>query len=166
MPESAEATVPATITRQQVADYLGVSAARVSQLTREGVFQQGVDSKYPRHETTMAICRWLRSLAEGGREGIGEIRRKKLEQESQILGYALAREQRTMLPIAAVEKAWEHVILLCRQKLSRVGNKIAPRIPYLKSETEIENAIQADIDEATAELSRPIEYEEAAGDSP
>lgn len=150
-----------TITRQQIADYLGVSAARVSQLTREGVFQQGVDAQFDRHETTHAMCRWLRAKASDAKEGIGEIRRKKLEQESQILGYALAREQRTMLPVASVEKAWEHVILLCRQKLSRVGNKIAPRIPYLRGENEVETAIQAEVDEATAELSRPIEYEES-----
>lgn len=151
-----------TLTRQQIADYLGVSAARVSQLTREGVFSQGVDSQYDRHETTHAMCRWLRGQASEAKAGLGEIRRQKLETENQILGYALAREQRTMLPVASVEKAWEHVILLCRQKLSRIGNKVAPRIPYLRAENEIENAIQAEVDEATAELSRPIEYEEPA----
>lgn len=150
------------MSQAEIADYLQVSAARVSYMTRDGVFQQTVNGQYDRHETTHAMCRWLRGQASEAKVGLGEIRRKKLEQESQILGYALAREQRTMLPVAAVEKAWEHVILLCRQKLSRIGNKVAPRIPYLRGENECENAIQAEVDEATAELSRPIEYEEAA----
>ncbi len=148
------------ITRQQVADYMGYSAARVNQLAREGVLQQGVDSEYPRHETIHAICRYLRAQSEATKGSLSDIRRRKLEQESQILAHQLAREEGQLLKVSVVEREWSNLMLNCRQKLLRIGNKVAPRVPYLKSEAEIEAAIQAEVDEALNELSRPMDFQE------
>ena len=52
-----------------------------------------------------------------------------------------------------------NIVLLCKQRLLRIPNKVAPRLPFCKSEADMEIELQKEIDEALLELSRPPDYE-------
>ena len=79
--------------------------------------------------------------------------------ENQLLEIALAKAKGSTIPVDVVDKAWADIVMACRQKFLRLANKLAPRIPFLKSEQEIESEIQREIDEALSELSRTPEYQ-------
>ncbi len=68
--------------------------------------------------------------------------------------------RRKLLPRSEVEQHWSNLVLICRQKLLSLGNRIAPRLVYCKAEAEMQREIDAEIDAALAELARSIGHEE------
>lgn len=149
------------INRHDLGEMIGVTGQRVSAMVREGIFKQRSDGLYDLLESAKAACQWLRERNQNG--DLGALKRMKLEQEIAISKHTLEIHDRTYVRVTDVQKPYEHRILLCRQKLLRLGNKIAPRIPYLKTENEIEGAINTEIEEALRELARPVDFDTELG---
>ena len=121
--------------------------------------QSGPGGTFPRDETLRALFGWMRDRLGDGKSTVATAKAEGIELDNRIKRAQLAREERSALPVTDIERAWSHIILAARQKFLRIANKVAPRIPFLKSESEIESEIQREIDEALSELSRAPEYE-------
>ena len=141
---------PDTIARSELAELLGVTPARISQLAGDGVFKPDSKGAYPEAESLRAACRLLRDRA-----GIDDLKSQKLERQTRLLDLEISRVEGESLDAVAVEKAWINIVLLTKQRLLRIPNKVAPRLPFCKSEADMEAVLQVEIDEALLELSRP-----------
>jgi len=142
----------ATIERSELAELLGVTAPRISQLAGEGLFEPDSKGAYPAIESLKAACRLLRDRA-----GIDDLKSQKLQKQNQLLDFDIERASGQLLEAVAVERAWVNIVLLCKQRLLRIPNKVAPRLPFCKSESDMECELQKEIDEALLELSRPVD---------
>lgn len=145
-------------TNGELAELMGVARSRISHLIRDGVFSQSTDSRMPRQKNIFELVRHLQSLAKQKQSSFDdklEIARIDKELKQIELDKALNKS----LDAGAVEKAWLNIILLCKQRLLRIPNKVAPRLPFCKSEADMEHELQKEIDEALLELSRPPDYE-------
>lgn len=142
----------------ELAELLGVTRSRISHLIRDGVFTQEVDSRMPRQKNIKELASHLLALSKQKQSSFDdklEIARIDKELKQIELDKALNKS----LDAGAVEKAWVNIILLAKQRLLRVPNKVAPRLPFCKSESDMEIEIQKEIDEALLELSRAPDYE-------
>jgi phage terminase Nu1 subunit (DNA packaging protein) len=147
------------VSRQEVAELLDVSAPRVSHLVTEGILSQDERGRLERRKTMHALFSWFRNRMGEGKTSAAQAKAEGRLLENELLRLAVEKAKGGAIPAAQVDKAWEHIILLLRQKLLGIPNKIAPRMPYLKNESEIESAILAEIEDALLELSRPIDYQ-------
>ncbi len=148
---------PDTIARTELAELLGVTPPRISQLAASGVFKPDERGNYPLAESLKAACVLLRDRA-----GIDDLKSLKLEKQNRLLDYEIERASGQLLDAKEVERAWVNIILLCKQRLLRIPNKVAPRLPFCKSESDMEIEIQKEIDEALLELSRPVTANDSA----
>lgn len=142
----------ATLARSELAELLGVTPARVSQMAGDGLFFPDSKGAYPEAASLRAACRLLRDRA-----GIDDLKSAKLQKQNRLLDYEIEKASGQLLEAGAVEKAWINLVLLAKQRLLRIPNKVVPRLPFAKSEAEMEVLIQAEIDEALLELSRPAD---------
>jgi phage terminase Nu1 subunit (DNA packaging protein) len=147
----------ATIERSELAELLGVTAPRISQLAKEGIFSPDKSGNYPLVESLKAACVLLRDRA-----GIDDLKSQKLEKQNRLLDYDIERASGQLLDAKDVERAWINIILLTKQRLLRIPNKVSPRLPFCKSEADMEQEIQREVDEALLELSRPVTVGDSA----
>jgi hypothetical protein len=146
------------ISGREISELIDVSQSRVSAMLREGVITQDGRGRYARKKTLYDLFRWMRKRLGEGKSTLGELRRQRLLKQNRLLDVAVAGAERSTIPVDVADRAWATLVLACRQKFLRLANKVAPRIPFLKSEQEIETEIQREIDEALAELARPVNY--------
>jgi len=142
----------------ELAELLGVTRSRISHLIRDGVFTQEVDSRMPRQRNIKELASHLLALSKQKQSSWDDkLEISRIEKELKQI--ELDKAQNKSLDAGAVEKAWVNIILLCKQRLLRIPNKVSPRLPFCKSESDMELEIQKEIDEALLELSRAPDYE-------
>jgi hypothetical protein len=141
------------MTRAELAGLLAVTGSRVSQMSAEGIFSPNADGSYPRVASLTAAVEYLRD-----RVNLADLKEAKLQKQNQLLDFEIERASGQLLDVAAVEKAWINIVLLTKQRLLRIPNKVSPRLPFCKSESDMEAVLQAEVDEALLELSRPADY--------
>lgn len=153
------------ISGQELADIFEVGPPEISRLCASGVFEQELgrgnrEARYPRDQNIKAGVRSLKQ-----RMGEGKTLTAVLKQEREQIALerdrmALAKEQKKVLPVEVVHKAWGNLVMMCRAKFLRMPNKMAPRLAYLKSEVEIEAALSQEVEECMSELvPKEIKYE-------
>lgn len=147
-----------TIEGHEIATLLEVTPQRVSYMTRQGIIAQDGAGHYPLRETLHALFRWYRTrLGEGkSAEALENMKGKRIK--NAILEEALRRTRGETITLAEAEKVQGDLVLRAREKLLRIGNKLADQITYLGTASAIEEAIRKEIEEALGELSRPVEY--------
>ncbi len=146
------------ITETELASILDLSQPRIAQLVSAGTLTADHRGRLPRLETLKAAVAWLRSLHDEGKTLAAKTKQEKAQLEVEALRRTAAKEEASLIPIEEAFKAQQEILLLSRQKFLGLGNKLAPRIPYLKDERAIEEAINEEVREALKELSRPLEY--------
>ena len=142
----------------EIAALLGCTNANVTHVMREGVFSVDKKGNLPREEITMKIVRWLQDKARKKTTDLDD-KKEKLRIEKELLQIQLDKAKGVTLEAVEVERAWANIVQLCKGRLLRIPNKLAPRIPFCKNEREIEAEIQKEIDESLHELSRDPDYE-------
>lgn len=145
-------------TQGEIAGLLGCTNANLTHIMREGVFSVDRKGDLPREEITMKIVRWLQEKARRKTADMDD-KKEKLRIEKELLQIQLDKAKGVTLEAVEVERAWANIVQLCKSRLLRIPNKIAPRIPFCKNEREIESEIQKEIDESLHELSRAPDYE-------
>ena len=146
--------------RSEVAELLGLTVARVSQMVREGKIPQSTDESHPRVATTRAIIEHFRS-----RTDLASLKREKLAKENELLDISLSRSRGEVMRVADVQRAWADLVLKTRDRILRIPSKLAPRLPFCKSETDMEKELRSECEDALNELSRPVDYQvETAND--
>lgn len=138
------------LTAAEVAELLGVSAGRISQLVAEGVLEQDQEGSYAREKTYLAIIAHLRKTSD-----LTAVRRQILERRERILARTEEREDGRHLDIAKADAALANRILATKEKLLRVANILAPRAPYWKNEQDAEAEMSRAIIECLEGLSGP-----------
>lgn len=144
------------LTASEVAELLGVSAGRVSQLVAEGLLAQDAKGQYPREETYLALIAHLRKASD-----LAAVRKQILERRERILARAEEREDGRTLDVAKADAALSNRILATREKLLRLATVLAQRAPYWKSVQDGETEIARDIEACLEDLSRPGWIDEA-----
>ena len=142
----------------ELAELLGVTRSRISHLIRDGIFTQEVDSRMPRQKNIKELASHLLALSKQ-KQNSWDDKLEIARIDKELKQIELDRAQNKSLDAGAVEKAWVNIVLLCKQRLLRIPNKVAPRLPFCKSEADMEIELQKEIDEALLELSRPPDYE-------
>jgi len=127
-----------------------LTPARIDQLRAEGILPRD-GAMRPTLEAALAYFR--------DRSDLTAARRENLVKKNALLDTAIATANRTSIPQVEVDEAWTHIVLTIRQKFLGLPSKIAPRIPYLKSEVEIEAEIQKEVEQILTDLARTPEYQ-------
>lgn len=143
------------IGRPDLAELLGTTSARVSQLATDGVLISE-DGRYPRAENVRRVCNYLR-----GRTDLRSLRAEELRRKIELADIALSKARKEVLLATDVEEAWSNLVLIFRQRFLRMANKVAPRLPFCKSENEMETVIDNEVREILLELSRTPLYGDA-----
>ncbi len=146
------------ISREELAELQEISGSRVSVQTREGLLEQDGQGRWPRRKTMHDLIRYYRGRIGEGKTTAGNLKTETLRLQNEILRNTVAQQQGKLIPVEQVEKGWAFIILRVRQAFLRFGNKMAPRIPYLKDAAAIEDELQKEADSILEDLSRPVEY--------
>ena len=144
---------------KEIAALLEVSTPRVSNMTRDGIIGQDGKGRYERPKTLHDLFRYFRTRIGEGKTTAAQAKQEHLQLQTQILRIAVAKAQGEVFSKSSVERALAHLVFLARGKFLRLANKIAGRIMYLTDPIAIEAEVQKEIEEALAELARPVEYE-------
>ena len=153
------------ISNKELAELQGITPSRVSNQVKDGILHLDSRGKYPRREAIHELLSHYRTRIGEGKTTAGAAKNQSLQLGNRLLEIQVAKAEGRAIDRDVVEKSWANLILTCREKLLRLANKVAPRIPYLKSESEIEGAIDLEVRECLSELARPPEYitEETSG---
>lgn len=147
------------IPRQELADMMELSGGRVSILVRDGIIPQDSSSRYVRRDSVHAAFAWMRGRLGEGTNDAQLAKAEKVRLENIILKSQADKAQGSVISIDEAKKVIENLVLHARGKALGLANKIAPRVAYMKSEIEVENAIQTEVEEFLSELSRPVEFD-------
>ena len=137
------------LTMEGAATEFGVDRATLAGACKRADCLPGPDGRY----SIIQIHRVIAGDLEAER-----IREKK--ENADRLAMINEQMRRNLLPRAEIERHWSNQILICRQKLLSLGNRIAPRLVFCKGEPEMQKEIDTEIDAALAELARSIGHEE------
>ena len=142
---------PSELTASQIQTELGIDGrklgqflARVKPVTERGKFkyyllQDVIDVIYKKNNKLIPI---------------DEIRKKKLQAETELAELVLEKERGNVIPVNLVERQWQNLVVNCKSKLLSIPTKLAP---ILANETDInyiKNIIEQTINESMIELSK------------
>ena len=142
------------ITGKKLARLTGYTPSRISQLIADGILPTDPSGQLPRDESLKALFTWLRGRLGEGDSLLGAEKLAILQLDRRLKQMQIEREESKLVSVEEVAKGWADIVLLVRQKLLKVANKVSPRLVFAKSEAEIEKEIQGEIEEALRELSR------------
>jgi hypothetical protein len=145
------------IPRGELATLLDVGEARVSQLAKESLLVTDGRGLYPREENVRRLCAHLRD-----RGDLSYQKREKLRRENELLEIQLQRARNEVILVADAVREWSNIILTFRTRMLRIANKVSPRLPFCRSENEMEAVIDEEIREVLTDLSRPPDYGQPA----
>lgn len=153
-----------TLSADELSSITGTTDRRHRQLAKEGYYPQPVRGEYKFRETLSGLLRWHRDQAAKKTGTLAEEKQRKLKAERMLIELHLRRENREALDADEVRRAWEFIGMNMRQRFMGLPAKIAPRLPFCKSVTEMEAALDLEVREILTELSRPIKFSGAASE--
>jgi hypothetical protein len=154
-----------TISQAELAALAGFDRSRICQLATEGILRRDAKGNLPRDESIRLLFRWLRERLGESAGTLAGAKLKAKQLDILIKQRQLEQLDSVWLHKDAVRKTWADIVLTVRQKMLRIGNKLAPRLLYARSEMEFEREITAEIEEALLELSRAPAYEQQTAGS-
>ena len=157
-----------TVTTQQLASLLGVSAEAVRKAVREGRIPSKGRGRFILGEALRAYCGSLRSVASGhGTVGeVGELTRErallaKSQREAAELKNAAAR--RELVNANEVVAEWQDILSLVQANMLTVPIMAQQRLPHLtKHDTQVLGEIVRDMLTRSADDDRSPEFIDAA----
>lgn len=84
-------------------------------LAKRGYFPPPDNGQFHFFATIKGLLRYFREQAEKSREDIEVARKEKLDKENILLQLKIDEAERRLVPLAAVETAWEFIIVELRQ---------------------------------------------------
>lgn len=145
-----------TLGRDELADLLGISPTRVTQLGRDGIVEKVSRGRYAAEGSIRAYCHHLRTAASGRelpRDITAERVRLVREQANAVsLKNALARGE--MVEAVAVEREWSDVLRGVRAAMLAISSRVRQRLPALTAAdvAEIDAEIRAALTETAADV--------------
>lgn len=132
-----------------LSQFLDLTPQRIDSLRKEGVLHSGRGGIFDLHKSFQAVIVRLRD-----RSSVTHTKQETAKMEQELLRIRIDEAAGKVLNRAEVEAAWADLILICRQKLLSLGNRIAPRLAFAKSESDMQREIDGEIDLILGELSR------------
>ncbi len=143
---------------QELAEIIAVAKSRISHLIRDDVLSQDASGRMPRMQNLRELIRHFQAESKKKHDTWDDkLEITRLDKELKQIEVDKARDK--ALEAVAVEKAWTNIVMLVRQRVLRIPNKVAPRLVFCKTETEMETELQKEVDEVLTELSRQPDYQ-------
>jgi hypothetical protein len=143
---------------EKLAEFTGLSTRWLRDLAARGFFPAPAKSLYNVADTLQGLFKFYRHAAAQKSGLAGSEKERKLRAERRLIELKLARLAGHSLDAAEVERVWQGIILAARQKLLSLPSKVSPRLPFCKSEAEMQVELEKEIDEVLSELARPAHY--------
>ncbi|SLN77645.1 hypothetical protein [Roseisalinus antarcticus] len=143
------------VTAGELAEWLGVTANRVSALARDGVLPRNDDKTFLLRPSIRAYCEHARAGAMG-RRADGEMAAEKIRlarEQADKIAFANARARGELMDSREVATAWRGVVVDLRAALLAVPSRVAARLGMDRAEAaaldaEIRLAMEAIADDA------------------
>jgi len=145
-----------TIDAEKLCALTGVTDRRHRQIAKDGYFPPPLNGQYQFAATLQGLFRYYRELSKKRHSSIEDEKRKKLTAERKIEELKLARMMGNSLEAESVVRAWQGVVMIARQKLLGLENKISGRLGFDEHQRQ---ELRKEIEEALAELSKRKTYE-------
>jgi phage terminase Nu1 subunit (DNA packaging protein) len=137
--------VQTTISRAELADLMGVSETRISQLAAEGVLVRKRAGFYPREENIALATRWLDEKEKLKSRQPCSPRLELVRLQAEMLKLKLEQARGELLPRKDVEETWSARVLAIRSQLLALPSKLASKVALFKTETEAEETFRQEI---------------------
>ncbi len=124
---------PETVTTGELAEWLGLTANRVSALAREGVIPRNADKRFPLRAAVKAYCDHARAGATG-RRADAELAAEKLrlaKENADKLAFQNARARGELVAAAEVEREWAGVLRDVRAAFLALPSRAAGKLGHL-----------------------------------
>ena len=124
---------PEGVTAGKLAEWLGLTANRVSALAREGVIPRNADKRFPLRAAVKAYCENARAGATG-RRGDTELAAEKLrlaKENADKLAFQNARARGELIAAAEVEREWAGVLRDVRAAFLALPSRAAGKLGHL-----------------------------------
>ncbi|GLK54401.1 phage terminase Nu1 subunit (DNA packaging protein) [Methylopila capsulata] len=125
-----------TITSDRLADLLGITAARVSQLAVEGVIPRIGRSRFDERAAVRAYCADLRAKASGRamhNPGYVDAKTRAAVAQAEKIETANALARRELLPAAEVEREWTAILRDVRAAMLALPTRVHQRLGHLSA---------------------------------
>lgn len=134
----------------------GLTDRRHRQISKDGYFPPPLNGQYQFTATIQGMFRHYRELSQKRNSSTEDEKRKKLTAERKIEELKLARMMGNSLDAESVVQAWQGVIMIARQKLLGLENKVSGRLGFDDHQRQ---ELRKEIEEALAELAKRQAYE-------
>lgn len=149
------------IAAETLCNLTGLSDRRHRQIAKEGYFSPPLKGQYQFTATIQGLFRHYRELSQKRNSSTEDEKRKKLTAERKIEELKLARMMGNSLDAEAVVRAWQGVVMIARQKLLGMENKVSGRLGFDDHQRQ---ELRKEIEEALTELSKRQIYERIGED--
>ena len=139
----------------------GLTDRRHRQISKDGYFPPPHNGQYQFTATIQGLFRHYRELSQKRNSSTEDEKRKKLTAERKIEELKLARMMGNSLDADSVVRAWQGVVMIARQKLLGMENKVSGRLGFDDHQRQ---ELRKEIEEALTELSKRQIYERIGED--
>ena len=144
------------IAAETLCSLTGLTDRRHRQISKDGYFPPPLNGQYQFTASIQGMFRHYRELSQKRHSTTEDEKRKKLTAERKIEELKLARMMGNSLEAESVVRAWQGVVMIARQKLLGLENKISGRLGFDEHQRQ---ELRKEIEEALAELSKRKTYE-------
>ena len=142
----------------EAATLAGVSTTRLAKLASEEYFPPCVMSKYQERPFYRGFIRYLKDRLTRKGETVQDIDRKIKEQKSKLLDIELEAAVGKRMLTSDHHQVLENIVLIFRERALSIPGKAATRLPFCKSEKEMQELLQKEIDDLLLALANPENY--------
>lgn len=125
--------VPETSTASELAEWLGLTANRVSALAREGILPRGIENRYPLRTSIRAYCDHARAGATGRRADT-ELAAEKLRlarEQADKIAFVNAKARGELIAAGEVERVWAGILRDVRAAFLALPSRAASKLGHL-----------------------------------
>ena len=149
-------------TSKVVAQYLNLSERRVRQLRDEGTIREKRPGLYDLVDT---MARYIKYIGAGSKADLNDERAKLTKAKREAAEMENRVRKAELLEVGDVEKAYATMMMNFRSRILALPQKMAPAIVALEGEEQqVQDLLQAELEEALETLSKPEEALAALGD--
>ncbi len=117
-----------TISAEKLCALSGLTDRRHRQLAAEGYFPPPIESQYALGTTISGLFRYYREHNQRTKEKLVNTKDEKTQKESRLLDLKIAREERSVVPIADLERLHLHVASVLKTTLfQRLGREMGAK---------------------------------------
>lgn len=146
-------------TSEVVARHLDVTERRVRQLRDEGIIREKRPGLY---NLVDAMTRYIKYVNAGSKVDLNNERAKLTKVKREAAEMENRARKAELMEVGDVEKAYSTVMMNFRSRILALPQKLAPAVASMEGDQQIQDLIQAELEEALETLSH---VEEAVAES-